>query len=157
MYDLYFYSGDPNHLEAAHQFDEDKSKELYETVYTGNENTLNGKHANTTIPKFVGALKRYTVLKARGEATEEDEKYLKYAEKFWDVAVDHYSYITGGVSVMEHFRQAGKLDATRTKTNCESCCAHNMLKLSRELYKVTGEKKYSDYYETTLRLSLIHI
>lgn len=165
MYDLYFFSGDPNHLEAAHQFDEDRVKvnnkgevtdrELLETVLTGNENTLNGKHANTTIPKFVGALKRYTVLKARGEATEEDDKYLKYAEKFWDVAVDNYSYITGGVSVMEHFRQAGKLDATRTKTNCESCCAHNMLKLSRELYQVTGEKKYSDYYETTLRNSIM--
>ena len=70
MYDLYFFSGDPNHLEAAHQFDEDKSKELYETVYTGNENTLNGKHANTTIPKFVGALKRYTVLKASVSISE---------------------------------------------------------------------------------------
>lgn len=152
LYDLYFFSGDPNHLEAARQFEEPN---LYKTVASGKENTLNGKHANTTIPKFVGALKRYTVLKEKGEATEEDDAYLEYAEKFWDLAVDKYAYMTGGVSVMEHFRSEGKLDATRTKTTCESCCAHNMLKLSRELFKLTGEKKYSDYYETTLRNSIM--
>lgn len=152
LYDLYSFSGDPNHLAAAHMFDEPA---LYKKVTSGDENTLNGKHANTTIPKFVGALKRYTVLKDKGEAEKADEDYLDYAEKFWDLAVDKYAYITGGVSVMEHFRAEGMLDATRTKTTCESCCAHNMLKLSRELYKLTGEKKYSDYYETTLRNSIM--
>lgn len=152
LYDLYFFSGDPNHLEAAHKFDEPN---LYKKVTSGESNTLSGKHANTTIPKFVGALKRYIVLKDRGEASAADDDYLDYAEKFWNLAVDKYAYITGGVSVMEHFRDEGMLDATRTKTTCESCCAHNMLKLSRELYKLTGEKKYSDYYESTLRNSIM--
>ncbi len=152
LYDLYYYSNDTSHLEAAHKFDEPA---LYKNVTSGNENTLNGRHANTTIPKFVGALKRYTVLTEKNEKEAEDEDYLNYAEKFWDLAVDKYAYITGGVSVMEHFRAEEKLDATRTKTTCESCCAHNMLKLSRELYKITGEKKYSDYYETTLRNSIM--
>ena len=152
LYDLYYYSNDTSHLEAAHKFDEPA---LYKNVTSGNENTLNGRHANTTIPKFVGALKRYTVLTEKNEKEAEDEDYLDYAEKFWDLAVDKYAYITGGVSVMEHFRAEEKLDATRTKTTCESCCAHNMLKLSRELYKITGEKKYSDYYETTLRNSIM--
>lgn len=152
LYDLYSFSGDPNHLEAAQKFDETN---LYKTVTSGEKNTLNGRHANTTIPKFVGALKRYIVLTDKGEATEADDAYLEYAEKFWDMAVEKYAYITGGVSVMEHFRSEGMLDATRTKTTCESCCAHNMLKMSRELYKITGEKKYSDYYETTLRNSIM--
>lgn len=152
LYDLYFYTGDSKHLAAAHKFDQDS---LFIDVTSGKSNKLNGKHANTTIPKFVGALKRYSVLKARDELGEKDEAYLHYAENFWDQAVDNYSYITGGVSVMEHFREEAKLDATRTKTTCESCCAHNMLKLSRELYKLTGEKKYSDYYETTLRNSIM--
>lgn len=152
LYDLYYYSNDPHHLEAAHKFDETN---LYTQVTADKENTLNGKHANTTIPKFVGALKRYIVLNAKGEATAEDDKYLEYAEKFWNRAVDKYGYITGGVSVMEHFRQECQLDHTRTQTNCESCCAHNMLKLARELYKITGEKKYSDYYENTLRNSIM--
>lgn len=160
LYDLYYYSNDPNHLEAAHKFDE---VTLYKNVTgVGNkdedeykENTLNGRHANTTIPKFVGALKRYSVLAEKNELQDGDEDYLKYAEEFWDRTVEHYAYVTGGVSVMEHFRSEGMLDATRTKTTCESCCAHNMLKLSRELYKITGEKKYSDYYETTLRNSIM--
>lgn len=152
LYDLYYYSNDPNHLEAAHKFDE---VTLYKNVTNDKENTLNGRHANTTIPKFVGALKRYSVLAEKNELQDGDEDYLKYAEEFWDRTVEHYAYITGGVSVMEHFRQEGMLDATRTKTTCESCCAHNMLKLSRELYKITGEKKYSDYYETTLRNSIM--
>lgn len=152
LYDLYYYSNDPNHLEAAHKFDE---VNLYKTVIDDKENTLNGRHANTTIPKFVGALKRYSVLAEKNELQDGDEDYLEYAEKFWDRTVEHYAYITGGVSVMEHFRQEGMLDATRTKTTCESCCAHNMLKMSKELYKITGEKKYSDYYETTLRNSIM--
>lgn len=152
LYDLYYFSHDPDHLEAAHKFDEEN---LFKTVTSDKSNTLNGKHANTTIPKFVGALKRYTTLKNLGELEESDEVYLEYAEKFWDRVVKDYAYITGGVSVMEHFRQEAALDGTRTKTNCESCCAHNMLKLSRELYKLTGEKKYSDYYETTLKNSIM--
>ena len=48
---------------------------------------------------------------------------------------------------MEHFRKDNNQDGTRTQTNCESCCAHNMLKMAKELYKVTGDKKYADYYE----------
>lgn len=152
LYDLYFCTGDEKYRECAEKFDETN---LYKDVTSGRANKLSGKHANTTIPKFVGALKRYSVLRARNELSAEDEKYLEWAEKFFDMAVDKYSYITGGVSVMEHFRDEEKLDATRTKTTCESCCAHNLLKLSRELYKLTGEKKYSDYYETTLRNSIM--
>ncbi len=56
---------------------------------------------------------------------------------------------------MEHFRKDNNQDGTRTQTNCESCCAHNMLKMAKELYKVTGDKKYADYYETTLRNSIM--
>jgi len=152
LYDLYYFTKSQDHLYAAHMFDEDS---LYEKVTSNAENTLNGKHANTTIPKFVGALKRYTTLKDLGELSTDDEKYLDYAIAFWDRVVENYSYITGGVSVMEHFRQECNQDHNRTKTTCESCCAHNMLKLSRELYKLTGDKKYSDYYETTLRNSIM--
>ncbi len=152
LYDLYYYTGDERYLESAHKFDQ---TDLFTDVTSGAANKLNGKHANTTIPKFVGALKRYSVLKAKDELGEGDEQYLEWAEKFFDLAVDKYAYITGGVSVMEHFRDEAKLDGTRNATNCESCCAHNMLKLSRELYKLTGEKKYSDYYESTLRNSIM--
>lgn len=56
---------------------------------------------------------------------------------------------------MEHFRAEKQLDATRTQTNCESCCAHNLLKMAKELFKVTGKKEYADYYEKTLRNSIM--
>lgn len=152
LYELYFYSKDSKHLEAAHKFDEPN---LYKKVAAGKKNCLSGKHANTTIPKFLGAVKRYAVLKQTGELTEDDNKYLEYTEKFFDIAIERHSYITGGVSVMEYFRADNNQDGTRTKTNCESCCAHNMLKMAKELYKLTGKKKYADYYETTLRNSIM--
>ena len=152
LYELYYYTGDEKYLKSAHKFDQIS---IFEDVASGKADILNQKHANTTIPKFVGALKRYSVLKAKDELGEGDEQYLEWAEKFFNLAVDKYAYITGGVSVMEHFNKEDKLDGTRNSTNCESCCAHNMLKLARELYKLTGEKKYSDYYETTLRNSIM--
>lgn len=152
LYELYLYSRDSKHREAAEKFDEPN---LYKTISRGKKNCLSGKHANTLIPKFVGALKRYTVLTATGDATEADKDYLTQTESFFDIALERHSYVTGGVSVMEHFRQDSKQDAQRTKTNCESCCAHNMLKMARELFKVTGKKKYADYYETTLRNSIM--
>ena len=152
LYELYLCTRDSKHLEAAHKFDQPN---LYKTVAKGGKNCLNGKHANTTIPKFLGALKRYVVLEQTGELTKDDEAYLTNVEKFFDIAVTRHAYITGGVSVMEHFRKDNNQDGTRTQTNCESCCAHNMLKMAKELYKVTGDKKYADYYETTLRNSIM--
>lgn len=152
LYELYGYTKSEKHLKAAHKFDEDN---LFKSVSRGAKNCLNGKHANTTIPKFLGGLKRYVILKETGELQDSDKAYLEYAEKFFDIVVDRHSYVTGGVSVMEHFRADYSQDATRTQTNCESCCAHNMLKMAKELFKVTGDKKYGDYYETTLRNAIM--
>lgn len=123
---------------AAHQFDEDK---LFEIVKSGVKDALDNKHANTTIPKFMGALNRYLALG--------DEKYLGYAECFWNLVVNHHTYITGGNSECEFFGKDDILDEERSNTNCETCNTHNMLKLSRELFKITGEHKYADYYEHT--------
>lgn len=152
LYELYYFAKDTRYREAAQKFDEPN---LYKSVANGKKNCLSGKHANTTIPKFVGAMKRYLVLKQTGELTVDDNKYLEYAENFFELVVERHSYITGGVSVMEHFRADNIQDGTRTQTNCESCCAHNMLKMAKELYKATGKKKYADYYETTLRNSIM--
>lgn len=152
LYELYSFTKSEKHLTAAHKFDEDN---LFKTVSKGGKNCLSGKHANTIIPKFLGGLKRYVILKELGELKDSDKNYLSYAEKFFDIVVSRHTYITGGVSVMEHFRDDNKQDATRTQTNCESCCAHNMLKMAKELFKATGEKKYADYYETTLRNAIM--
>ena len=135
LYELYKYTNSENHLFAAHSFDE---MTLFEPLYKG-EDILDGKHANTTIPKIIGALNRYRVT---GEAY-----YLKVAANFWEIVTKNHTYITGGNSEWEHFGKAGVLDAERTNCNCETCNTYNMLKLSRELFKATGETKYADYYE----------
>ena len=152
LYELYSYSHKKHHLEAAQKFDE---KALFLMAAKGEKNCLDGKHANTQIPKFIGAIKRYNVLKQLGEAKQDDEAYLADAEKFFEMVVKRHSFVTGGVSVMEHFRKDYHLDGVRTQTNCESCCAHNMLKLAKELFKATGKKEYADYYETTLRNAIL--
>ena len=152
LYELYSYSHNKHHLEEAQKFDE---KALFLMAAKGEKNCLDGKHANTQIPKFIGAIKRYNVLKQLGEAKQEDEAYLVDAEKFFEMVVKRHSFVTGGISVMEHFRKDYHLDEIRTQTNCESCCAHNMLKLAKELFKATRKKEYADYYETTLRNAIM--
>lgn len=139
LYQLYSHTGSEKHLAAAHSFDE---AALFDALYNG-EDILNGKHANTTIPKIIGALNRYQVL------GENEAYYLRVAENFWEIVVRHHSYITGGNSEWEHFGQPDVLDAEKTNCNCETCNTYNMLKLSRELFKITGSAKYTDFYENT--------
>lgn len=138
LYDLYKISGDQKHLEAAHKFDE---LPLFEATQQGRD-ILKGKHANTTIPKFLGALNRYLVL------GESESFYLEAAKKFWDIVVYHHSYMTGGNSESEHFGEPDILNSRRTDITCETCNSYNMLKLTRELFKLTRDRKYADFYET---------
>lgn len=140
LYELYKCTGEEKYKTAAHMFDE---VSLFESVLSGNENVLNGKHANTTIPKFLGALGRY-------EADHSEIKYLQYAESFWDMVLERHTYITGGNSEDEHFGADYSQNSKRDNVNNETCNTYNMLKLSRQLFVITGDKKYSDYYERTL-------
>lgn len=141
LYELYRCTGKEEHLIAAHLFDEE---ELFKKVANGGKNVLNNRHANTTIPKFLGALNRYITV---GESAAE---YLQYVEKFWDMVVTRHTYATGGNSEWEHFGEDFVLDAERTNCNNETCNTYNMLKMSRKLFMITGDKKYADYYENTL-------
>lgn len=152
LYELYRITDDTRYRDAAHKFDDPN---LYKIITSGKENTLSGRHANATIPKFLGALNRYRVLSEKNELTSEDEQYLYYVEDFWTLMIEKHAYATGGVSDMEHFRNDNALDETRTQCNCESCCVHNILRITRELFKLTGDVKYADYYETTLRNAIM--
>lgn len=159
LYELYDITGNTHYKAAAEYFDEIT---LFNSL-AANQDVLSGKHANTTIPKLTGALKRYTVMKNNDDyydaLTEQEqaelEKYKTAAVNFWDIVVEHHTYITGGNSQLEHFHDADKLyyDATKSdydgSSTCETCNTYNMLKLSRELYKLTKDKKYMDYYENT--------
>lgn len=136
LYDLYQLTGKEKHRAAAHKFDEE---ELFRHLYEGRD-VLDGLHANTTIPKILGAVNRYLVTGERF--------YLTAAMNFWEIVTGHHSYITGGNSEWEHFGKPDMLDSERTACNCETCNIHNMLRLSKRLFEITGNKKYMDYYET---------
>ncbi|MDP9001919.1 MAG: glycoside hydrolase family 127 protein, partial [Myxococcota bacterium] len=138
LYELYKFTGSPNHAAAAHMFDEDA---FFTTISNGTDN-LNGKHANTQIPKFIGALNRYRALGPAGQ-----DLYLKAAQQFWAIVTRDHTYVTGGNSRDEHFGPPGALDPARDNTNDESCNSYNMMKLTRDLFKVTGDSKYPDFYE----------
>ncbi len=139
LYELYKESGKIEFMMAAEKFDE---LPLFQEIYNDND-VLAGRHANTTIPKFLGALNRYQV------HGEEEIFYLDTVRKFFDMVVQNHTYVTGGNSEWEHFGSPGVLAQERTNCNCETCNAHNMLKLARGLFQITGEKKYLDYYEGT--------
>ncbi|WP_037290130.1 beta-L-arabinofuranosidase domain-containing protein [Saccharibacillus sacchari] len=139
LYDLYKLTLKPAHLHAAHAFDE---LSLFGPVREG-QDILTGKHANTTIPKFLGALNRYRTL------GESERFYLEAAESFWTMVVEHHSYVTGGNSEWEHFGEPDRLDRERSNFTAETCNTYNMLKLTRELFKLSGDVKYADFYENT--------
>ncbi|GEL96441.1 beta-L-arabinofuranosidase domain-containing protein [Cellulomonas composti] len=160
LYELYDVTDDAHFKTAAEAFDETA---LFDQLAAGTD-VLSGKHANTTIPKLIGALKRYTVLTQDPEklatltAAEvaDLESYRDAAENFWQIVVDHHTYVTGSNSQSEHFHDPDSLYEFATQQGetgdaqtAETCNEYNMLKLSRELFKLTKDVKYADYYENT--------
>ena len=148
LYELYAATGEDTFAIAAHAFDEDS---LFEAVKTGRKDVLTNSHANTTIPKFIGALNRYVTTHGKtihGEVVNASV-YLEYARIFFDMVLTRHSYITGDNSEWEHFGSDYILDAERTNCNCETCNAYNMLKFAKTLYMATGDSAYLNYYENT--------
>lgn len=79
-----------------HMFDEEPLFQAMEEK----RDILNGLHANTTIPKIIGALKRYLACKAQ-------ERYLTVAENFWEMVVNHHTYIIVVATGVGTFWRAG--------------------------------------------------
>lgn len=142
MYEVYEFTHDERHLRAAHCFDEMGLFAAIQNMWiTHKLDALSGKHANTMIPKFVGAMKRL-------EVTDEDaDFYFHGCECFWQQVVGHHSYITGGHGDGESFGPMDTLSNTRCNTNNETCNIYNMLKLTRELFRHTPKADYMAFYE----------
>lgn len=168
LWNLYEITQRNDHKKAASMFDEDEvmpnGQNLIRDLAEGKD-VLSGRHANTTIPKITGAIRHYEIL-AQNEVLNEQlsqaerddlHTYKDAAMYFWDLVTQHYSYVGGGNSQAEHFwehqDQVGASFTTHGATEygdnstVETCNEFNMLKLTRELFKLTGEKKYLDYYE----------
>lgn len=162
LYELYEITKDPAHKRAAEYFDE---VSLFQQLAAG-QDVLDGKHANTTIPKLVGALKRYTVFTENpdlyAKLTDAEraslDMYRTAAERFWQIVVDDHTYANGGNSQSEHFHGADELyehanngitTGYGENSTSEGCNEYNMLKLSEALFEVTKDVKYADFYEST--------
>ncbi|WP_026931957.1 beta-L-arabinofuranosidase domain-containing protein [Glycomyces tenuis] len=137
--ELYQQTGEARWLTAAQRFDH---AAVFDPLAAG-EDRLNGLHANTQVPKAVGAAREY---KATGTG-----RYRDIAGNFWRMVVDAHSYVIGGNSQAEHFRPPNAIAGYLDEDTCEGCNTYNMLKLTRELWAIDpGDASYFDFYERAL-------
>lgn len=136
--DIYVITGDRKYLDLARRFDHD----MILRPLAAHQDSLPGKHANTQIPKIVGAIREY-------ECTG-ISRYYEIAEYFWDRVVNHHSYVIGGNSEYEHFGAPDMLATRLSDGNCETCNTYNMLKLTEHLFQIDPKTEYADYYERAL-------
>ncbi|MEY8516928.1 beta-L-arabinofuranosidase domain-containing protein [Lachnospiraceae bacterium 29-84] len=133
---LYEITGKEDYLILAKRF---SHKKIMDPLARG-EDHLSGLHANTQIPKIVGAAKIYQLT---GE-----EYYKNVAENFWDYVVHNRSYATGGDCDKEFFTDLGT--EPRSVDSTETCNVYNMLKLTEYLYTVDPRTEYIEYMENAL-------
>nr|WP_144922185.1 glycoside hydrolase family 127 protein [Paenibacillus bovis] len=136
MADLYNITKNKDYLELAIRF---CHNEILDPLAEGIDQ-LEGRHANTQIPKVIGAAKIYDIT---GE-----EKYKQMAVFFWEQVTKKRSYIIGGNSAYEHFGQPNQ-EKLGVQT-AETCNTYNMLILTELLYNWEQKAEYMDYYERAL-------
>jgi DUF1680 family protein len=136
---IYQLTGDKKWLTVAQRFDH---ASVFDPL-ANNQDRLNGMHANTNIPKWIGAAREY---KATGT-----KRYLDIARNAWDMVVNTHTYAIGGNSQAEHFHAPNQIANYLTKDTAEQCNTYNMLKLTREIWTTDpSSTKYFDYYERAL-------
>ncbi|MFB8775135.1 beta-L-arabinofuranosidase domain-containing protein [Streptomyces broussonetiae] len=136
--DLHALTGRAEHLALARLFDLDRLID----ACAADTDVLDGLHANQHIPIFTGLVRLY-------DETGE-ERYLTAARNFWRMVVPVRMYGIGGTSTGEFWRARGVIAGTLGDTTAETCCAYNMLKLSRTLFFHDQDPAYMDYYERAL-------
>ena len=138
-------------IEAANYFD---APRFYDPL-AKNVDAIRGRHANQHIPMVIGALRSYK--------SNHQPYYYHLAENFWNLVQGRYAYATGGVGNGEMFRQpytqvlsmaTNGVREGESQANPdinETCCAYNLLKLTRDLNTYhPNDARYMDYYERTL-------
>ena len=104
------------------------------------EDILTGLHANTQIPKVIGALEVYS----NGGA----DYLYSAAQFFWSNVTGVRSYAIGGHGVAEHF--CGSEEEPLKTNTCETCNTNNMITLSIKLWEKDRNGKYFDFIEKAL-------
>ncbi len=103
---------------------------------------LDGNHANTQFPKFIGAARQY-------ELTGK-ENLRDAATNFWNFVVHDRSYVIGGNSDSEQFSPKARLSTALGPSTTETCNTYNMLKLTRHMFALEPKAEYGDFYERGL-------
>ena len=137
--DLFSINGNSDYRRMAERF---SHKAILEPLAKGRDH-LDGLHANTQVPKIVGFQRVYEVTG--------DTRYNDAAEFFWRTVALTRSFATGGHGDSEHFfPMADFAKHVFSAKASETCCQHNMLRLTRALFVHDPRAEYADFYERTL-------
>lgn len=136
---LYAVTGNRRYLRTAARFDHHA---VFDPL-ANYQDQLQGLHANTNIPKMIGAARQYEVTG--------DPRFHNIASFFWNDVTSRRVYCSGGTSYEEHWlAPSGELAKEVGQNMEECCCGYNMLKLTRHIYGWTADPRAMDYYERTL-------
>ncbi len=139
--DAYVIFNDEKYLTAAKKY---SHKTMLNGMQTLNKTFLDGKHANTQVPKYVG-------MERIGQIDNTADAYLTATNNFWTDVAKNRTVAIGGNSVGEHFLAVGNSNRYIDHLDGpESCNSNNMLKLSEMMSDRTGDAKYADFYEYTM-------
>lgn len=137
-FNLYAITGNTKYRDLAFRFEHHK---IFDPLAAGKDD-LDHNHANTNIPKVIGAV--------RGYELTGDERYRDISRNFYQIVVDHHTYCTGGTSDGEMWHKADAVATQLGPDAQECCCSYNMMKLSRHLFMQQPDAKFFDYYERLL-------
>ena len=137
-FNLYAITGNVKYRDLAYRFEH---KKIFDPL-AADQDMLDGNHANTNIPKIIGAI--------RGYELTGDTRYLTISQNFYRIVTEHHAYCTGGTSNGEMWHKPDAIASQLGPAAEECCCSYNMLKLSRHLFGQEANANYFDYYERVL-------
>jgi hypothetical protein len=138
LVDLYADTGDARWLDLSYDFEHTAFIEPLQR----HQDVLNGKHANTQIPKLIGSAERYAYTRESAD--------LLAAAFFYDQVAQHHSFSTGGDGTDEYFGAPDHLGARVHGRTAESCNVYNMLKMSRQMFSMSPDVHFADFQERAL-------
>ncbi|KAF2643576.1 DUF1680-domain-containing protein [Massarina eburnea CBS 473.64] len=139
MADIYHQTGEKKWLTVAQRFDH---AAIFDPL-ASNQDQFDGLHANTQVPKWIGAAREYLATGTK--------KYSDIARNAWSFTVNAHSYAIGGNSQSEHFHAPNAIAGWLNADTAEGCNTYNMLKLTRELFAIDpSSTTYFDFYERAL-------
>lgn len=137
--DLFALTNDKRYLELAKRF---SHRALLDPLLQRRD-ALDGLHSNTQIPKVIGF--------ERIAGLAYDIDWRRAAVFFWKTVTESRSFATGGHGDVEHFFPKNEFPKHLTSAKTmETCCTHNMMRLTRALHRQHRVSHYMDYFERAL-------